>query len=231
MEGASNAGLARARGRSVIFLDDDDTWEPTCLERLVAAREAGPDARAAVCHSVEVMERVSDDRLEQVSETVWNGDLVAVSLSALAVRNLFTNNAFLVDRDVVEALGAFEPGFRVYGDWDFNLRFFARHDAVVVPLALARYHRREQGTGTAQNSFAQGPGVAAGSRARLLRLWLAGEGGRSPAVGQLLALGEHLERQASVAARIDKVLNALHRVRHFGPVAALERALGRPERG
>lgn len=227
MEAASTAGLAAARGTSIIFLDDDDTWAPGCLERLVAARSAAaPDARAALCHSVEVLERLQGDIAQPESQRVWNGELQAVSLAALSVRNLFTNNAFLVDRDAVEALGGFDTGFPVYGDWDFNLRFFGRYDAAIVPEALALYHRRVQAQGAQQNSFDQSAGAAARSRARLVRLWLAGEGGRNPAVGQLLALGEHLDAQTAAAARIDKVLNALHRVRRFGPLAALGRAFG-----
>ena len=36
--------IAEARGRYVLFLDADDTLEPTALERLLAALDADPNA-------------------------------------------------------------------------------------------------------------------------------------------------------------------------------------------
>lgn len=232
MEAASNTGLGAATGTHVIFLDDDDTWAPDCLSTLVEARlAAGEGARGVICHSEEVLERVDGTRLEELSRSTWNPELRAVSLERLALRNLFTNNAFLVDRAVAVELGGFEASLPVYGDWDFNLRFFCRHDAVVVPRPLARYHRRPAAPGALGNSFEQRPSVAEEARATLLRLWLTGAGGRSPAVGQLVALLPALEAHRAAALRIDKLFDALHRVRRLAPWAAVERAfLGVRER-
>jgi glycosyltransferase involved in cell wall biosynthesis len=227
MEAASNAALKLASGQHVILLDDDDTWEPECLEKLLAARtRESPNAavRGAICQSWEVQETLEGDKARETSRKVWNGEFVAIDLGQLVGGNLFTNNAFLVDRTAIESLGGFDAALPVYGDWDFNLRFFSKYEAAVIPQALAGYHRRVMTAGDQANSFARDPALAGRARAQLVRRWLAGEHGRNASVGMLLAIAPQLKQSVDAAARIDKVLNALHRIRKLAGLSWLDRA-------
>jgi glycosyltransferase involved in cell wall biosynthesis len=224
MEAASNAALKLATGDHVIFLDDDDTWATSCLQKLLAARLQNADVRGAICHSWEVEETLEGPEVREGSRRVWNGELVAIELGELVSGNLFTNNAFLVDRAAMESVGGFDSGLPVYGDWDFNLRFFSKFDAAVLREPLAGYHRRAVTAGDQANSFARDPSLAARARARLVRRWLAGEEGRDPSVGMLLAIAPQLKQSVDAAARIDKVLNTLHRIRKLPGLSWLDRA-------
>jgi GT2 family glycosyltransferase len=232
MEGASNAALERLDARWVVMLDDDDTWAPDFLATMVAAfeRSSSPRVRAVVCRTTVVEERLEGRDAVEVRQVPFNDALEAVSLELLCRANQFTNNAFLFERSALDVVGPFDRGLPVYGDLDFNLRFLAAHDVDVVPRALARYHRRVDARGEQANSFQQDPGVAVRARARLTNLWLRGEGGRSPHVGTLLALGPSLEAEAALRERIDKYFNAFHRVRRLPLLRSLEGAIGLAKR-
>lgn len=224
MEAASNAGFAGAQTPWLTLLDDDDTWAAGFLEKVLAvAVRLGPDCAGVVCRSVTIQERLEGDRIIELARSATNGELVAIGLGELAVENRFTNNAFVFRREVYEALGGFDESLRVYGDWDFALRVLLTHDLEVLPEPLAHYHRREGGT--APNSFEAIPNAAERYRARLLNLWLRGERGRSSSVGALIAHGPSQREQRALMLRIDKYLNALHRVRSAPGLKQLERLL------
>lgn len=229
MEAATNHALKCAREPWVTLLDDDDTWLPTFLDAAVGALEARPSAamRGVVTHSLLVEERMDEGRPVEVRRSVFNADLEALSIERLARNNLFTNNAFLFEREAIETVGAFCEALPVYGDWDFNLRFLQSFDIGVLPSPLACWHRRITAAGDLRNSFAQDPAIAAKVRSQLTNLWLRGSGGRSSQVGILMALGPYLAEQEGVVRRVDKYLNVLHGLRQRPVLRLVDQAIRR----
>lgn len=227
MEAATNLALKRASERFVVLLDDDDTWSPDFLSTAVKAiqQPSSPGVRGVVTRSVVVEERLEDGSPVELARKPFNGDLEALSLERLSRGNQFTNNAFLFEREALTSVGSYCEALPVYGDWDFNLRFLQAFEVDVVPLALANYHRRVAGTGEQLNSFAQDPAIAARARAHLTNLWLRGQDGRSAQLGTLIALGPFLEEQAALRERVDKYLNAFHRLRRLPLLRSLDGAL------
>lgn len=220
MEAASNAGFGGADTPFLTLLDDDDTWAPTFLERMLGAASALPvDVAGVVCRSVVVHEAMEGGAPVERRREAFNPELLVVGLEGLTEENRFTNNAFVFRREVYERLGGFWEALRVYGDWDFSLRVLCAHEVEVLPEALAFYHRRDGG------SFGGATGTAERYRARLVNGWLRGEGGRAPMVGVLLVQGRAAQAQRAVGARVDKVMNALHRVRRLPGLRQLDRLL------
>jgi glycosyltransferase involved in cell wall biosynthesis len=122
---ARNRAALDARGEVFAFLDDDDLWRPTHLERIAAAF-ADPRVELAYEGAVIAREVVADDGTRSVVERrllarPWQAEVMRendyVSPSALAVRR-----AFFV------RLGGFDESFRFSEDWDFLLRA-SRHAA------------------------------------------------------------------------------------------------------
>jgi glycosyltransferase involved in cell wall biosynthesis len=227
MEAATNAALARLTERYVVLLDDDDSWSPEFLSSTVAAlgKRSSPTVRGVVVRTEVVEERLDGDQVVELARKLLNGDLDALSLQRLARGNQFTNNAFVFEREALATVGGFNEDLRVFGDWDFNLRFLQSFDIDVVPRALARYHRRVEAKGEHRNSFEQEVGLPARGRAHLVNLWLRGSGGRSPHVGTLMALGPFIDEQTALRERVDKYLNAFHRIRRLPLVRSLDGAL------
>ena len=60
---------------------------------------------------------------------------------------------FMYRLDVLDTVGKYDPVFRVYGDWDFNLRFLQHFDIALIPTFLAFYHQRISATNADANSI------------------------------------------------------------------------------
>jgi GT2 family glycosyltransferase len=143
---ARNAGIGRAAGEIVAFIDDDAAPEPTWLSHLVAPFE-DPQV-AAVGGFVRGRNGISFQwKARQVDQagraTPLEVDETRASLpqpeAGRAVKTEGTNMA--VRRDVLAALGGFDPAYRFFLDeTDLNLRLAAAgHVTAIAPLAQVHH--------------------------------------------------------------------------------------------
>lgn len=135
---ARNAGLSEAAGDVVAFIDDDAVAEPSWLSRLVAPFTV-PEVMAAggfvrgrsgirVQWGAAWIDRFGADH----PFVIEGGGGVFDALPDRAIKTTGTNCAFR--RDVLLAIGGFDPAYRYYHDeTDVNLRLRAR--TAVVPMA------------------------------------------------------------------------------------------------
>lgn len=132
---AANEALRHARGRWLIFLDDDDTWLPQHLHGLVQALHSRPNVLAA-CSAVQVT-----GEAEQPLR-VFPGD-------SLPERMLATNqlpiHSVLFHRELVETHGCrFDENLPVLEDWDFWLQVQQYTHIARVPAITAIYRWRDR---------------------------------------------------------------------------------------
>ncbi len=124
---ARNTGAAQARGRYLLFEDDDCVSEPEKVERLVSALEVSPAAGYAYCWC---RMRHSDG-----SETVHGRDGPWSITTACA----------MIPRATFETVGRFDPELPRLQDFDLFTRLLARHEAVEVPEVLFTMDRGDEG--------------------------------------------------------------------------------------
>jgi glycosyltransferase involved in cell wall biosynthesis len=148
MESASNAGIGATRSDWIALLDDDDRWDPHFLERTMAAAEH-VGAAGAVADATVVLERLVAGAPETVATFpfdptpgAWMTRRPPTDLYRLIGWNQFPPCAFVYRRAVIDEIGGYDESLPVLGDWEFNLRFFARHPVVHVAEPLAFYHHR-----------------------------------------------------------------------------------------
>lgn len=135
---ARNAGLARAAGDLVNFLDADDALRPTMLERVLEAAARHPEA--AVFYTA--VERI-DYHGSLLSEEPPR-PLPADVFHELLKENLAPCHSVVVRRTALLEAGGFDPQWRACEDWDLWLRLAARgHRFVPVPEARTVYRRYE----------------------------------------------------------------------------------------
>ena len=104
---ARNAGIARARGELVCWLDDDDWWDDP--GHLALLREAGE----RFCF------RGGWIVFESGEREAFDHD---ASCESLRVNNTVLTSSIAYARELHDALGPLDRSLGGYGDWDFMLR-------------------------------------------------------------------------------------------------------------
>ena len=130
---ARNLGLHRARGEFVAFLDADDWWERTALEKLHRAL-VGARADLAYCGWRNVGRGMTSE--PYIPPPYEQGDTIESFLRTTP----WPIHAALVKRAVVDELGGFSVRRFSSMDYDFWLRALAFTRSIVrVPEVLAYY--------------------------------------------------------------------------------------------
>lgn len=160
---ASNSGMCsttrnlaaqKARGEYIAFLDSDDAWEPTKIEKQVRFLETHP--LIPLCHtSCRIMD----------AHSVLNGirhegriPPTGPYFEALLEHCWITISSVMIRRSLYAECGPFSES-KPYGqlgeDYEFFLKVARSHDIGFLPEVLARY--RKAGTGISQSDWRNFP--------------------------------------------------------------------------
>jgi len=146
---ARNAGLARATGEFVAFLDSDDLWVPDTLRTQVEVARRHPESGLVACDGIQfdddrvlrahLLDSQLRSRLERASEGVLSDfmydSFCAASLIACPAQALITRRAI----DVVGDACATPNGVQ---DYDYYLRIARSFPVTFHSASLARWRYR-----------------------------------------------------------------------------------------
>ena len=131
---ARNHGLASATGSFIAFLDADDTWEPTFLEKLLGALQRCPTAGLAYC-GWQNIHPGGTNGIPYLPPDYEAGNKIEHLLTACP----WPIHAALVRASVIRESGFFDPTLSSCMDYDLWLRIASRNKIVRVPEVLAYY--------------------------------------------------------------------------------------------
>lgn len=125
-----NLALKMARGHFVLFLDDDDAWQPQCL-RMLAASDQVKQGKSVYFNSIVITERRLPEGGETLEQLVL--DLSGQLTDEVFVKNQLHMSCFAFPRPLLQGL-RFDPFMRAYEDWDFLLSIYQRDIPVHLPF-------------------------------------------------------------------------------------------------
>jgi glycosyltransferase involved in cell wall biosynthesis len=135
--GARNTGIHAASAPYVAFLDSDDEWLPTKLERQLEVFERSSERLALVYSGAEWI--FGDGRVERRIPPS-NLDL---SRTLLTENVIGETSVGMVRRSVFDEIGGFDESLPSSQDMDLWLRICERFEAADVPEALVRVTKGE----------------------------------------------------------------------------------------
>jgi glycosyltransferase involved in cell wall biosynthesis len=149
--GTRNVGIQAASGEWIAFLDADDIWMPTLLERLVeGAVKTGADLvfcdfRSLTVGSVDSRSNLEHKGLKtRLANIAPKGALIDPFELLLEVGCYFCPSSVLVRRSSLLGVGLFDEGIYCTDDLDLWLRLALRHRFGVVSEALVLYRVHSQ---------------------------------------------------------------------------------------
>ena len=137
--GASrNEGIALATGNYVAFLDSDDTWFPTKLEKCVEILESGSDL---VCHAEYWIDESGKSRL-----VAYGPSEAATHHNLIYKGNRISTSATVVRTALLKEVHGFDvsPELISTEDYDLWIRLAAKSDKFAfISEPLGEYHRHD----------------------------------------------------------------------------------------
>ena len=127
---ARNLGVSQSRGHYIAFLDSDDLWLNSKLERQTRFMDEHPEFH--ICQTDEIWIRNGVRVNPRAVHQKPSGDIFSRSLELCLV----SPSAAMMTKALFDRTGGFDEAFPVCEDYDLWLRISAQHQVPLIPDRL-----------------------------------------------------------------------------------------------
>ena len=127
---ARNLGVSQSRGYYIAFLDSDDLWLNSKLERQTRFMDEHPEFH--ICQTDEIWIRNGVRVNPRAVHQKPSGDIFSSSLELCLV----SPSAVMMTKALFDRTGGFDEAFPVCEDYDLWLRISAQHQVPLIPDRL-----------------------------------------------------------------------------------------------
>lgn len=141
---ARNAGIRLAKSEFIAFLDSDDEWLPTKLEKQMQVMLQAPETVGLVyCR----MRGTRKDGTTLICPEPWKPaeELQGNIFFTLLEENMIGTPTMLVRKQCLEQTGGFDEGLKCLEDWELILRIAEKRDIGFVDEILVEVHFSDGG--------------------------------------------------------------------------------------
>jgi len=137
-----NAALRRAVGEYVAFLDSDDVWTATKLERQIGTLRARPNCRWSYTAFVQVDAR--GDPLPGETSRRWVPYEGEIFEQVVTARASIRTPSVLATRQLIAQVGGFDEALRSAEDYDLWMRLALYSEVAIVDEPLVHVRRHDE---------------------------------------------------------------------------------------
>jgi glycosyltransferase involved in cell wall biosynthesis len=136
LAGARNTGIAHAKGEYIAYLDADDLWEPTKLEKQVRCLDENPEVGLVYTWTA-----LADQDGKSTGRVISSHAEGNVWQELIEFNMVCCGSTPLIRRSCFDVVGLFSPDVSPSDDWDMWLRIANKFSFGVVKEALIRYRQ------------------------------------------------------------------------------------------
>lgn len=135
---ARNQGIRHSRGEYIAFLDDDDEWLETKIEKQVQVLEASPEYGMVYARRINSCE--GRETLDK-EKGLLSGDLSQECFT----KTICTSSGMMVRRELFSQIGLFDENLKFWQDFELNIRIAnaCKIGYISEPLFLYRVSRNQ----------------------------------------------------------------------------------------